>query len=61
MSAFGYDEISWETGEKNIFRVREKEKKWLEKQLLLKSDEFKEPFALYYIAYDYVVAGRYKD
>jgi hypothetical protein len=58
---FNFEKLTCETDEKNIFRVREKEKKWLEKQLFLVSDEFKEPFALHYIAYDFMVTGRYKD
>jgi hypothetical protein len=61
MSDLGFNELTYETGEKNIFRVREKEKKWLEKQITLLSDSYKEPFAIHYIAYDFFVAGRYKD
>lgn len=48
-------------GEKNLFAVKEREKGWVEKQYYVKSDEFIRPFALYYIAYCYYIAGRYKD
>lgn len=58
---FNLADLTYETGEKNIFRVREKEKKWLEKQIYLISDEFKKPFALHHIVYSYEIAGRYKD
>lgn len=58
---FIFSELSYDLAEKYIFRVREKEKKWLEKQLYIISDEYKLPFALHYIAYGYVVSGRYKD
>ena len=54
-------DLTYETGEKNVFRVREREKKWLEKQLYIVSDEYCRPFALHYVAYDYVITGRYKD
>ena len=63
---FGFDgldfsQLTYETGDKNLFRVREKEKKWVEKQLYISSEEFKQPFSLYYISYGYYIAGRYKD
>ena len=44
-----------------IFLTVYSEKKWLEKQIYLVSDEFKKPFALHHIVYSYVIAGRYKD
>ncbi len=46
--------------EQNLFGVKEKEKKWVEKQYYVYSDEYMRPFSLYYIAYRYRVAGRYK-
>ena len=60
-SDFNFEDLTYETGEKNIFRVREKEKKWLEKQIYFVSDEYRRPFALHHIVYSYVIAGRYKD
>lgn len=52
---------SFSTAEKNIFAVNEREKKWVEKQIFLYSDEYCRPFAIHYIAYRYVIAGRYKE
>ena len=44
-----------------LFSINEKEKKWVEKQHFIYSDEYCKPFALYYLVYRYNVAGRYKD
>ena len=46
---------------KTLFSVNEKEKKWVEKQYFIYSDEYCEPFAIHYLAYRYNVAGRYKE
>lgn len=56
-----FDDFSFSLDEQSLFAVKEKEKKWLEKQYYLYSDEYCKPFALYYIAFRYVVAGRYKE
>ena len=45
----------------NLFLIREKAKKWVEKQYYVYSDEFHRPFAIYNISYRYVIAGRYKE
>ena len=58
---FDFADLTYETGEKNLFRVREREKKWVEKQLYFVSEEFRQPFSLNYITYGYHIAGRYKD
>lgn len=55
-----FEDLNFETGESSVFAVKEKQKKWIEKQLYLYSDEHMRPFALYYIAYRYFIAGRYK-
>ena len=47
--------------EKSLFSINEKEKKWVEKQHFIYSDEFRRPFAIHYLAYRYNVAGRYKE
>lgn len=44
-----------------LFSINEKEKKWVEKQHFIYTDEYCRPFALYYLVYRYNVAGRYKD
>ena len=56
-----FDDFSFLLTDSGLFTVREKEKKWVEKQIYLYSDEHMKPFALFYLAYRYMVAGRYKN
>lgn len=56
-----FADLSFLTEAQGLFTVKEKEKKWVEKQYFIYSDEFKKPFALFYAAYRYYVAGRYKN
>lgn len=56
-----FSDFSFVTTEHNLFAVKEKEKKWVEKQYFLYSDEYRKPFSLFYIAYRYNIAGRYKE
>lgn len=58
--SMNFMDIPFQTEGKGIFSIKEKEKKWMEKQYFIYSDEFKKPFALFYAAYRYYVAGRYK-
>ncbi len=53
--------FTFSTEEKSLFSINEKEKKWVEKQHFIYSDEFRRPFAIHYLAYRYNVAGRYKE
>ena len=55
-----FDDFTFSTTEQSLFAVREKEKKWVEKQYYIYSDEFCKPFALFYISFRYQVIGRYK-
>ena len=55
-----FSDFSFVVGEDTLFAIREKEKKWVEKQYFIYSDEYKKPFALYYLAYKYFIAGKYK-
>lgn len=55
-----FSDFSFVTSEQSLFAVKEKEKKWVEKQHFIYSDEYLKPFALYYIAFRYTIAGRYK-
>ena len=55
-----FSDFSFVVGEDSLFAVREKEKKWVEKQYYIYSDEYKKPFALYYAAFKYFVAGKFK-
>lgn len=56
-----FSDFSFVTGDQTLFSIKEKEKKWVEKQYYIYTDEFKKPFALYYVCYRYTVAGRYKE
>lgn len=65
-SVFSFDDMdfadfSFNTEGQSLFSVREKEKKWVEKQYYVYSDEYQKPFALYYISFRYKIAGRYKE
>ncbi len=55
-----FSDFSFITTEQSLFAVKEKEKKWVEKQYYVYSDEYMKPFALFYISFRYRVAGRYK-
>jgi hypothetical protein len=56
-----FSDFSFITSEQSVFSVKEKEKKWLEKQYYVYSDEYMRPFALFYLCYRYTIAGRYKE
>lgn len=43
-----------------LFSIIEKEKRWVEKQYFIYSDEFKKPFSMFYLSYKYIVMGKYK-
>lgn len=43
-----------------VVPLREKKKRWVEKQLLFFSDEYQRPFGLFSVTYRYRVAGRIK-
>lgn len=55
-----FGDFTFITTDQSLFAVREKEKKWVEKQYFVYSDEYCKPFSLYYISYRYRVAGRYR-
>ena len=62
---FGFDDVdfadfSFVMTDQSLFAVREKEKRWVEKQYYLYSDEYRKPFSCYYIAYRWSIIGRYK-
>ncbi len=56
-----FADFSFATTDQSLFAVKEKEKKWVEKQYYVYSDEYMKPFALFYISYRYKIAGRYKE
>ncbi len=56
-----FSDFSFISTEQSLFSVKEKEKKWVEKQYFLYSDEYMKPFALYYLSFRYTISGRYKE
>lgn len=56
-----FADFSFLMTDQSLFSVREKEKKWVEKQYYVYSDEYLKPFALYYISFRYRISGRYKE
>ncbi len=55
---FAFAELS--TLPETVVPLREKKKRWVEKQLLFFSEEYQRPFGLFSITYRYRVAGRIK-
>lgn len=55
-----FSDFTFNTTEQSLFAVKEKERRWVEKQYYIYSDEFQKPFALYYVSFRYQVVGRYK-
>ncbi len=65
-SLFSFDDMdftdfTFNTTEQSLFAIKEKEKRWVEKQYYIYSDEYMKPFALYYISFRYQVVGRLKN
>jgi hypothetical protein len=60
-SSLNFSDFSFVTEGDTLFSIKEKEKKWVEKQYYIYSDEFKKPFSIYYVAHKYYVAGKYKN
>lgn len=56
-----FQDFSFSAAEKDLFQIKEKERRWVEKQYYIYSDEYMKPFALYYLAYRYYIIGRYKN
>lgn len=55
-----FADFSFDTDGETLFAVKEKEKRWVEKQYYFYSDEYLKPFSLYYVAFRYAIMGRYK-
>ena len=56
-----FSDFSFAMSDQNLFAIKEKEKKWVEKQYYIYSDEYMKPFSIFYLCYRYMVAGRYKE
>lgn len=59
--ADGYDvdfsNLSFTTSDEIIRQLRERSRRWVEKQYYVYSDEYQRPFGIYSIAYRYVISG----
>lgn len=55
-----FSDFSFLDGEQTIFVIREKEKKWVEKQYYIYSDEYCKPFGIYNLSFRYHIAGGVK-
>lgn len=55
-----FSSLTLDTKEYYTLPMREREKKWIEKQITLYSDSFRSPIAIYSITYRYTVAGKIK-
>lgn len=60
-SSMDFANFSFVAMQNSLFLIREKEKKWVEKQYYIYSDEYQKPFALIYLAYRYKIVGSYKE
>ncbi|MDY3845791.1 MAG: leucine-rich repeat domain-containing protein [Eubacteriales bacterium] len=56
-----FSSLSFSTHTNTIFPISEREKKWVEKQYVIYSEEYMRPFGIYGISYDFTVAGRIKN
>lgn len=59
-SEMEFDNFSFHTEDDTIVTVRDKEKKWVEKQFYLFSDGWRRPFGLHSLTYNYEIQGRVK-
>jgi hypothetical protein len=55
-----FSRISFNTFDNTIDRVREHEKRWVEKQISIRSECYKTPYGVISISYNYTNAGRIK-
>ena len=55
-----FQNLSFNTAKSQVFVLNDRDKNWLEKQLLLYSDEYKSAFALEYLSFRYKVKGKIK-
>ena len=58
---FDFDQPPWQISDYSSYVLPEKEKKWIEKQITLKSDDFASPISLYSVSYRYVIKGKIKN
>ncbi len=59
-SAMDFSEFTFNVSDMPMFSLNENQKKWVEKQYTIYTDEFQKPFSLIYIMYRYRIVGKYK-
>lgn len=59
-SAMDFSDFTFNVSEMPMFNLNENQKKWVEKQYTIYSDEYQKPFSLIYMMYRYRIVGKYK-
>ena len=55
-----FDNFTFSSDDETIVCIKDKKKKWVEKQYLLRSDGYQSPFGFYNLVYNYEIQGRVK-
>lgn len=58
---FNFMDAPWNVARYTSVALSEKEKRWIEKQILLTAEEFEAPISIYSISYRYVIQGKIKN
>lgn len=58
---FDFDNPPWRVSQYSSVSLPEKEKKWIEKQIILSSDKYCAPISIYSITYRYSIKGKIKN
>lgn len=58
---FSFDSAPWNTGKYTSSALPEKEKRWIEKQIVLSSTKYCAPISVYSISYRYGIKGKIKN
>ena len=58
---FSFDSPIWHTSRYSSTALAEREKRWIEKQIILSSDKYCSPISIYSIAYRYCIKGKIKN
>lgn len=57
---FDFSNLAFQNSNRSIFVIKERTKKWTEKQYVISSDRHNSPFGIYELSYRYEIAGRIK-
>lgn len=58
---FDFNEAPWSVHRYDSYALPEKEKRWIEKQITLRTSAYASPISVYSIAYRYVIKGKIKN